>query len=83
MIDVSSLKSDKWATDEELARLFKVKKATIQIRVRNFQKETFDKEYVLDMGKRITYVPAFVAWNTHSKKYRDVARKPKFEYQET
>jgi hypothetical protein len=80
MINLSSLKSDEWATDEKLAEALGVKKETIQIKIRKFQKETTDKDYVIDLGKRITFVPAFIAWSNYSKKYRGVSRKPKFEY---
>ncbi|MFQ6322563.1 hypothetical protein [Lactococcus sp. LG606] len=80
MINLSSLNSDEWATDEKLAKALGVKKETIQIKIRKFQKETIDKDYVIDLGKRITFVPAFIAWSNYSKKYRGVSRKPKFEY---
>jgi hypothetical protein len=80
MVDYKKIDSDYWFNDEKLAEKFGVKKDTVMIKVRKFEKVA--PQYVINLGRRITFVPAFVAWDRFEKKYKGAARKPKFEYEE-
>lgn len=79
-MSVSKFNPDLWKTDEELATFFHVKKETVMIKVRRFEKEC--PSYVFNVGKRISYIPAFVEWDSFDRKHKDVSRKPKFEFSE-
>ncbi|QDK71488.1 hypothetical protein [Lactococcus protaetiae] len=78
MVDYKKIDSDYWFNDEKLADKLGVKKETIQIKIRKFEK--IAPHFVINAGKRITFIPAFIAWDSYQKKYRGVAKKPKFEY---
>ncbi|ANT44141.1 hypothetical protein Dub35A_008 [Lactococcus phage Dub35A] len=80
MVDYKKIDPDYWFNDEMLAEKFGVKKNTVMIKVRKFEKVA--PQYVINLGRRITFVPAFIAWDRFEKKYKGASRKPKFEYEE-
>ncbi|MBB5887720.1 hypothetical protein HNQ37_000594 [Lactovum miscens] len=78
-INLYELNSDDWASDSRLAETFGVKIDTMRKKVRAF--EANDPEHVIKIGSRLTFVPAFIAWSEYERKYRNVSRKPKFEFE--
>lgn len=78
-MNLKELNSDDWSSDSRLAETFGVKIDTIRRKVRSFGAE--NPKYVIKIGSRLTFVPAFIAWTEYERKYQNASRKPKFEYE--
>lgn len=78
-MNLKELNSDDWSSDSRLAETFGVKIDTMRKKVRSF--ETENPKYVIKIGNRLTFVPAFIAWNEFERRYRNAPRKPKFEFE--